>query len=92
MPTKNEKDEAVAAWRKAHIDELQKTLDVFIGIRDDGEVAEKDRINAGLGIARLLGAVAADGRTVKAAGPDTSRPQHKRVERENIDKWLDTIE
>lgn len=91
MPTRIEKDEAISAWRKAHIDELDKTLVVMKGIRDDPEAKDKDRIDAGLAIARLLGAVASDGRTVKNMGPDTNRPQHRKAERETIDEWLDMV-
>lgn len=92
MPSRIEKDEAISTWRKAHVDELDKTLGVMKSIRDDPEAKDKDKIDAGLAIARLLGAVASDGRTVKPVGPDTNRPQHRGTVRANIDKWLDAID
>jgi hypothetical protein len=89
--TKSEKEDAVRAWRQSHIEELDKTLAVFKAIRDSEESRDKDKIDAGIAIARLLGAVTADGRVKTTAGMETARPQHQKSERENIDRWLDKL-
>jgi len=41
-----------------HKDELNKTLEVLISIRDNLDEKSKDRIDAGRSIARMLGALA----------------------------------
>ena len=52
------KDDIVQAWRNDHKDELNRTLEVLIGIRDNPEEKSRDRIDAGRSIARMLGALA----------------------------------
>ena len=53
MPKKTE----IAAWRKKHFTQLEKSLQVAIKIRDDSQVGSKDRIEAVKIIGRLLGAL-----------------------------------
>jgi hypothetical protein len=51
-------EDIVTAWRLEHKDELNKTLEVLISIRDNLDEKSKDRIDAGRSIARMLGALA----------------------------------
>ncbi len=51
-------EDIVTAWRLEHKDELNKTLEVLIKIRDNLDEKSKDRIDAGRSIARMLGALA----------------------------------
>lgn len=50
-------DDLAQEWRRAHKDELDRTLAVLIGIRDDAKQTAKSRIDAGRAIARMLGAM-----------------------------------
>jgi hypothetical protein len=59
----------VAQWRADHKDELDKTLNVLIGIRDDIEQKAKDRIDAGRSIARMLGSMTPEREEDKKAAP-----------------------
>ena len=52
------RDDLVQKWRADHRDELDRTLAVLIGIRDDPDQKAKDRIDAGRSIARMLGGMA----------------------------------
>ena len=54
--TKKDK-EALAEWRDRHREELDKTLQVAISIRDSEKSCPKDRIEAGKLIARMLHAL-----------------------------------
>jgi len=47
----------LAAWRQSHFAELEATLIVLKGIRDDPEAKDKDVIEASKGIGRLLAAL-----------------------------------
>ena len=44
----------LAKWRASKFSELESTLTVLIGIRDDVEASNKDRIEASKSIGRLL--------------------------------------
>jgi hypothetical protein len=60
MPTKKKaagKSKELAGWRDSHFAELEATLNVFKGIRDDPEASDKDRIEAGKSIGRMLSAM-----------------------------------
>jgi hypothetical protein len=59
----------VNQWRADHKDELDKTLNVLIGIRDDINQKAKDRIDAGRSIARMLGSMTPEREEDKKAAP-----------------------
>lgn len=67
-PTKKEEDEALAEWRRRHWEELDKSLDVLITIRDTA-MLPKDRIEAVKGITRMMGALST--RPLDSAKPVT---------------------
>jgi hypothetical protein len=46
--------QALAEWRASHFPELESTLAVLKGIRDDPDASNKDRIEASKSIGRLL--------------------------------------
>lgn len=52
------RDDVVQKWRSDNKDELDRTLAVMVGIRDDPDQKAKDRIDAGRSIARMLGGMA----------------------------------
>jgi hypothetical protein len=52
------RDDVVQKWRSDNKDELDRTLAVMVGIRDDPDQKAKDRIDAGRSIARMLGGLA----------------------------------
>jgi len=70
------KEDMVQSWRVSHKDELDKTLDVLIKIRDDESQAAKNRIDAGRAIARMLGALAPEKET-EAKAKERSAPKLK---------------
>jgi hypothetical protein len=47
----------LAAWRDSHFAELESTLKVLTGIRDDKTASNKDRTEAAKSIGRLLSAM-----------------------------------
>jgi hypothetical protein len=51
------KHSELSAWRQSHFKELESTLSVLKGIRDDPEASNKDRIEASKSIGRLLSAM-----------------------------------
>jgi len=67
------KDDLVQSWRLEHKDELNKTLEVLIGIRDNLDEKAKDRIDAGRSIARMLGALAPEKESAVKKSPDKPR-------------------
>jgi hypothetical protein len=54
VPKKEDLASELSAWRATHLDELEMTLRVFREIRDDPEASNKDRIEAGKSVGRLL--------------------------------------
>jgi hypothetical protein len=74
-------------WRESHFVELENTLQVFKSIRDDPEASDKDRLEAGKNIARLLSAM-----TPSRAGvvKPPAKAEHKPTEEEweEIEKRL----
>jgi hypothetical protein len=62
-------DALVAKWRADHKDELDKTLNVLISLRDDVNESAKNRIDAGRSIARMLGSLAPEREEDKKAAP-----------------------
>jgi hypothetical protein len=76
----------VNRWRADHKDELDKTLNVLIGIRDDIEQKAKDRIDAGRSIARMLGSMAPEREEDKKAAP--VKPSIKSAVEEGLEQLL----
>jgi chaperonin cofactor prefoldin len=58
LASKDESQKELTAWRASHFAELEATLRVFKEVRDDPEASNKDRIEAGKSIGRLLSAMA----------------------------------
>jgi hypothetical protein len=76
----------LVAWRQAHFGELETTLTVLKGIRDDPEASHKDRIEASKSISRLLSAMS----PARVNAPVVKKQEHKPdpEEREEIEKRL----
>jgi hypothetical protein len=85
----------VADWREKHLHELDKTLEVWKSVRDDPDSSDKDRIEAGKAIARLLGAMspespkAAEKSAVEAGG--IVQPHHKPEVEKELQELLESI-
>jgi hypothetical protein len=76
----------VNQWRADHKDELDKTLNVLIGIRDDLNESAKNRIDAGRSIARMLGSMAPEREEDKKAAP--VKPVIKSAVEEGLEELL----
>lgn len=76
----------LAAWRQHHFSELEATLQVLKGIRDDPEASDKDRIEASKSISRLLSAMS----PAKTSAPAAKVQEHKPTQEEwdEIEKRL----
>jgi len=74
----------LAAWRDSHFAELESTLKVLNGIRDDSEASHKDRIEASKSIGRLLSAMS----PAKAS----TKPAEKKKEQKPTQEEWDVIE
>jgi len=72
-PKKKAYKEALAEFRKKHLPQLEKTIQVWIEIRDDEEAKDKDRLEAGKNIARLLAAMQVDKIPAKQSGAIESK-------------------
>ena len=57
----------LSEWRAGHFAELEATLAVFKSIRDNPEAKDKDRIEAGKGVGRLLAALSPEKMAVTAS-------------------------
>lgn len=68
-PAKKRRD-LISEWRAQNLAELDKTMRVWVTVRDDPDSSDKDRIEAGKAIARLLGAMS----------PESTRAGEKVVE------------
>ena len=68
--TSKKRRDILSDWREKNIAELDKTLAVWITVRDDPSSSDKDRIEAGKAVARLLGAMS----------PESTRAGDKVVE------------
>lgn len=68
----------LAAWRQSHFGELEATLSVLKGIRDNPEASHKDRIEASKSISRLLSAMS----PAKSSAPVVKKQEHKPTEEE----------
>jgi hypothetical protein len=75
-PSKKDEDEALAEWRRRHWEQLDKSLEVLVAIRD-GSLLPKDRIEAVKGITRMLGALST--RPTDSAKPVTDPAVKKAV-------------
>lgn len=53
----NKKSTELAEWRESHFGELESTLKVLKGVRDDPSASHKDRIEASKAIGRMLSAM-----------------------------------
>lgn len=67
MTKKKPEDPGLTEWRRSHFSELEATLTVMKGIRDDPEASNKDRIEAGKVVGRLLSALSPEKVTVPAS-------------------------
>jgi len=61
--------QAVAEWRMANIEEMDKNLKVWVSIRDNAENSPKDRTEAGKCIQKALAGMSAERAGVLGAGP-----------------------
>lgn len=83
------KAKELQGFREANFKELEATLAVFKAIRDDPEASNKDRIEAGKSIGRMLSAMSPSrGGEIKKA--EVKKVEHKPTEEEwlEIDKRL----
>jgi hypothetical protein len=67
MPKKKPEDPGLTAWRASHFSELEATLTVLKGIRDDPDASNKDRIESSKSIGRLLSALSPEKVAVTAS-------------------------
>lgn len=78
--TKDANAKELSSWRANHFDELERTLTVLKEIRDDPEASNKDRIEAGKSIGRLLSAMAPE----KVSAVTSEEKDSAAVTRKNI--------
>lgn len=83
MPKKNDDKRLLSEWRQRHWDELDATLTLLKGVRDDESASNKDRIEAGKAIARMLGGLAAESTKER-----DSSPKAKEVVELTEEEWL----
>lgn len=69
--------EALDEFRRKHIDELEKTIQVFVEIRDNEDEQARNRIEAGKAVARMLSALQPDRQV---------QPKEKKEEKEVFTK------
>jgi hypothetical protein len=67
MTKKKPEDPGLTAWRQSHFSELEATLTVLKGIRDDPDASNKDRIESSKSIGRLLSALSPEKVAVTAS-------------------------
>jgi hypothetical protein len=65
LPTKEDKERLLLDWREQNWHELDESLKVAKGIRDDIKASSKDRLDAIRTIAKMFGALA----TLKPEAP-----------------------
>ena len=80
MPKKKPEDPGLTAWRRSHFSELETTLSVLKGIRDDPDASNKDRIEASKSVGRLLSALSPE----KVAVTASEEKDSASVSRRNI--------
>ena len=88
------KRELLCAWRERYWGELDATINVLICIRDSEKSSDKNRIEAGKAISRMLGVLAAeriDASKVGGAGGAMAKPQLKGKHKTDIDAFLDEL-
>lgn len=76
--------DAVTDWRANHRDELDHSLDVLKSIRDSEEAKDKDRIDAAIAIAKLLGAV----NDSKVKSESVSKPSPRKDQLAEIEDYI----
>lgn len=74
------KSKELASWRESHFGELEATLKVFVAIRDDPTASNKDRIEAGKNVGRMLAAMTAPKHDPKKKPEE--KKEHKPTEKE----------
>jgi hypothetical protein len=82
-------DDIVQAWRRDNKHELDRTLAVLIGIRDNEDEGAKNRIDAGRSIARMLGALSADKEDKEKKGPE--KPKVRTEIEEGLESILEKL-
>jgi len=82
--------EALAEFRKKHLPQLEKTIQVWIDIRDDEEAKDKDRSEAGKNIARLLAAMQVD-KAPASKQSDTTPAQKPKATDKELEELDDII-
>lgn len=87
MQKKDEK-KLLSEWRQSKWEELDKTLKTLTDIRDDSKVSARDRKDAALGVAKMLGSVSPD--SVKDKRPETPAANKEKVELTE-DEWNSVI-
>ncbi len=87
------KRELLCAWRERYWGELDKTISVLIGIRDEVKSGPKNRIEAGKAISRMLGVLAAERIDASKTGGalTMTKPQLKGKHKTDIDAFLDEL-
>lgn len=82
------KVDVITDWRASHRDELDHSLDVLKSVRDSEDSKDKDRIDAAVAIARLLGAVS-DARSTK---PETlGKPSPRKDQKDEIEDYISKL-
>ena len=82
MKKKEDNAGELREWRASHFSELEATLTVLKGIRDDPDAKAKDVIEAAKGIGRLLAALSPE----KIAGTASEEKDSTSISRRNIPK------
>jgi hypothetical protein len=77
---KKQDDPGLTSWRASHFSELEATLIVLKGIRDDPDASNKDRIESSKSIGRLLSALSPE----KVAVTASEEKDSASVSRRNI--------
>ena len=81
--------EVLKSWREKHWKELDVTMKVLKSIRDDDEANNKDRIEAGKAISRMLGVLAAEKvDTSKTGGIAMIKPALKSKHMDELEELL----
>ena len=83
MPRKSEDKRLLSEWRQTNWGELDTTLALLKRVRDDESASNKDRIEAGKAIARMLGGLAAESTKER-----DSSPKAKEVVELTEEEWL----
>lgn len=80
------KPNELAEWRASKFDELERTLQVAIQIRDDPETPAKERVAAIVAISRLLGITGTARAGLTKAGGQTTNKATKKFTPEQLEE------